>query len=816
MTKGHTVTHPTASTSETEIDDMHLSAALEKLEFDAIRQRLVGECQFGPAAELARTLAPATDRWLVDRWLEGTAEGVDLFSNFPDVALGSPRDIRQVAERAGKGSRLLPAELLAVVETARAARILKRSITRLPDGSSRFPQLMNLSSGLIDASSLENAIGHAIGPAGEVLDTASPALGRIRREVRVAHGRLMDRLNRFVSTGAANPALQDAIVTSRDGRYVVPVRAESRSQVPGVVHDVSASGQTLFVEPLEVVELNNRWREAQIEEAREVDRILDELSHQVGLHASGLEISVESLARIDFLMAKARLAFAMRANRPTIAGPQAGQVDEHGHRLVHIQLRAARHPLLDPATVVPIDIELGTNFRILLITGPNTGGKTVTLKTVGLLAAMAQAGLFIPAAEGSTLSVFSSFFVDIGDDQSIAQSLSTFSAHIASIIDMLNHVEPTSLVLIDEVGSGTDPVEGSALARAIILELLQRGPLVIATTHYSEVKQFAYQTRGVENAAVEFDTESLQPTYHVVIGVPGQSNAISIARRLGLDEAILERAASFIDSETQRADDLLGEIRTIRDRAASELDQARQSRLEADRLRAEATEHLAAAQRERLGARDDALAAAERELRDLRGVARRLVRTQEGIEQSREREAIEDPQRELNQALRAVQDLRRAAREAQAPSAPRLGVGDRVRVSSLGLEGEVASIDGETAELVLGGLRTRQPLSMIERIGGTRKERAAGTSYRVGSTYVPMEIDLRGERVADVEATLDRYLDAAFRGNLPSVRIIHGKGTGALRQAVRRTLANHPAVDRNESGGYGEGGDGVTIAYLRA
>lgn len=789
-----------------------LALALDKLEFDEIRARLVAQCLFSVTAETALALAPSTDRWLVDRWLEATAEGVDLLTNFPDITIGGSRDIRSGAERAGKGSRLLPQELMSVADTARAARLLRRSIHRLPEVNQRFPQLLDLSSGLIEAPDLESTINRAIGPAGEVLDSASPALSRIRKEVRIAHGRLMDRLNRFV--GGSNPALQDSIVTSRDGRYVVPVRADSRTQVPGVVHDVSSSGQTIFVEPLEVVDLNNRWREAQIDETREVDRILDELSHETGKYANELRLTVESVARIDFAMAKARLAFAMRATQPEIWSQTRRDDELAGHPNQRIRLNRARHPLLDQSTVVPIDVDLGEDFRILLITGPNTGGKTVALKTVGLMAAMAQSGLFIPAGDQSILPVFTSFFVDIGDDQSIAQSLSTFSAHIASVISMLELVEPTSLVLIDEVGSGTDPIEGSALARSIIAELLERGPLVIATTHYSEVKSFAYETRGVENASVEFDVETLRPTYRLVIGVPGQSNALSIARRLGLSDRVLDRAAGYIDAETIRTDELLGEIRSIRDRAEREREQAVNERQDAVRIRQEAAEELRVAEVERLNARQEALAVAEAELATARASVRRLQRA--AAARPTERPEIEQPQVELDTALRQVKDYRRSLGGAR----PRLqtqvlSVGDRVEVTTLGMEGEIASIEGDSAEVVMGGLRLRQPLTGLKRLGGARKEPARRVSIAAGpGVYVPMEIDVRGERVADVEDQLERYLDNAFRANMPSVRIIHGKGTGALRQAVRRQLASHPGVARSESGGHGEGGDGVTIAYF--
>jgi DNA mismatch repair protein MutS2 len=379
---------------------------------------------------------------------------------------------------------------------------------------------------------------------------------------------------------------------------------------------------------------------------------------------------------------------------------------------------------------------------------------------------------------------------------------------------MLEQVEPTSLVLIDEVGSGTDPIEGSALARSIITELLERGPLVIATTHYSEVKSFAYETSGVENASVEFDVETLRPTYRVVIGVPGQSNALSIARRLGLNENVLDRAAGYIDSEAVRTDELLSEIRNIRDRAELERERAAQERRDAARLREDAAEALRNAETERLHAREDALAAAEAELAEARASVRRLQ--QAAAARPTERPEIEHPQAELDVALRQVKDFRRnlgASRPRQQP--PILAVGDRVEVTTLGMEGEIASIEGDTAEVVMGGLRMRQHLTGLKRLGGARKEATRRISIASGpGIYVPMEIDVRGERVADVEDQLERYLDNAYRANLPSVRIIHGKGTGALRQAVRRQLAGHPGIARSEPGGHGEGGDGVTIAYF--
>ncbi|HEY7033485.1 MAG TPA: endonuclease MutS2, partial [Thermomicrobiales bacterium] len=431
------------------------AAVLAKLEFPAVLERLAYHCRFSVAAERARELGPSGDVEQVRYLLGVTAEAVQLLIDFPDVTIGGAKDIRALVERAEKGGRLQAGELLTVADMISASRNLRRSFLRLPDVDSRFPSLLEFVTHLADLPDLETDIARSIGPRGDVLDTASEALSRIRRQVRVAHSRLMERVNSILTGGRYASAIQDAIITTRDGRYVVPIKAEARSQVPGVVHDTSASGQTLFIEPFDVVELNNKWREAQIEEQREIDRILDALSQRIGARAEALDLTVEAVAAIDLAMAKSRLAFAMKATRPGLwSGAPAGTDGHPSHR---ISLVRARHPLLDPATVVPIDIHLGETYRVLLITGPNTGGKTVALKTVGLLTLMAQAGLYLPADDTSVVSVFPAVFADIGDEQSIAQSLSTFSAHMRNVIAMLRQVTADSLVLLDELGAGTDP-----------------------------------------------------------------------------------------------------------------------------------------------------------------------------------------------------------------------------------------------------------------------------------------------------------------------------------------------------------------------
>lgn len=793
------------------MSDNHQSAVLTKLEFPAILDRLAGLCRFSVAAQRARVIGPTGDAKTVNYLLDVTQEAVDLITSHPDISIGGARDIRELASKAEKGGRLQPADLLLVHDMVTAGRHLRRSFLRLPEVDTRYRNMLEFVTQVADLPDLEADIGRSISPRGDVLDSASEELSRIRRAIRVAHNRLFERLNSMIS-GRFGSAVQDAIITSRDGRYVIPIKAEARSQVPGVVHDTSASGQTLFIEPLEIVDLNNKWREEQIAEQREIDRILDVLSAVVGDRAQALRQTVEAAAAIDLAMAKARLAFDMRATRPQLWTGK--NPDPNGHPTHRVKLVRARHPLLDPATVVPIDIVVGEHFRALLITGPNTGGKTVALKTVGLLSLMAQAGLFIPADDTSVVSVFPAVYVDIGDEQSIAQSLSTFSAHMRNVIAMLGQVSRDSLVLLDEMGAGTDPQEGSALARALISELLERGPLVIATTHYSEVKAFAYATAGVENASVEFDVRSLAPTYRLTIGVPGRSNAIAIARRLGMPRSVLERASALVDPTEVRADALLEDIRRQRNEAEKLAMRARETEKEAQQDRRKANQELRDAETERRSAREEALAEARAELDEVRQTLRRLQRDRETPNVAREQ--IEQRRKEVEQAAQTVQSYKRA----RVPSAPRtaegeIKVGDRVQIVPIGQEGEVVSLDDNSAEIQLGSLKLRQPLDVLRRLGRAKPEEQRRTYYMPPSSgYVPIEIDIRGHRASEVSEMLDRYIDDALRSGLPNVRIIHGKGTGALRQVVRDYLGSHPSVARNVLAAPNEGGDGATIAYF--
>jgi DNA mismatch repair protein MutS2 len=820
---------------------------LETLEFPKVRSQLARYTAFSASRELALNLTPSVNPCEVHRRLRLTDEARRLLDEMPDVSIGGARDVRPAVGLARRGGVCDPAALLEIAATLASARRLRTTLLKLDAAS--FPLLRETAVDLPLLPEVEDAVARAIGEDGQVLDSASPKLARLRSEVRTAFNRLQEKLHNLIMTHG--DALQEPIITVRNGRYVVPVKATHRRAIRGLVHDQSASGATLYIEPLTIVELNNAWRELQLAEQAEVERILAELSALVGNHADAITAGVEALATLDLAFAMARYAVAMRCVMPEIVDPPLSPDEPL------LLLTAARHPLLDPQKVVPIDMRLGGRFRLLLITGPNTGGKTVALKTTGLLALMAQAGMHIPASQPSRLPVFAQIFADIGDEQSIEQSLSTFSSHMTNIIRILRALEdvpnaapaetsvsgstqtmppdtqrtgcPPALVLLDELGAGTDPVEGAALARAIIERLLELGVLGVATTHYAELKAFAYATPGVENASVEFDVETLAPTYKLTIGLPGRSNALAIAARLGLAPDLVERARATMARENVQVEDLLAGIHRERDAAAAELRRAMEVRADAEKYR----ERLAAELRAFEEQRDDAWQAAreeiEAELRQVRGELRRLRDEFRSVSVSRQ--WLEEAERRLQEVRASLPDVppgRPAGRPAPpAEQVPRpLQPGDVVRVRSVGLTGEILSINEEeqTAEVQVGGFRMQADLAEL-----TREKRAAGNgggqparpAYESRGTLLPvprdvsLELDMRGWRAADVGERLDRYLNDAYLAGLPWVRIIHGKGTGALRQAVRDTLKDHKLVASFSSASATEGGEGVTIVRLQ-
>ncbi|ACL24611.1 endonuclease MutS2 [Chloroflexus aggregans] len=811
--------------------------SLHTLEFDAVRDRLAHYTAFSASRELALSLTPSTDLNEVRRRQALTAEARLLLEEWPDLTIGGARDVRRSAHHAARGGMLDGTTLRDIAATLRSAATLRQRLSRLDD---RFPNLRDLGYTLPALPHLIDAIEQAIGDDGQVLDSASPTLARLRHEVRVAFNRLQERLQSMIHSPTLAAALQEPIITVRNGRYVIPVKAIHRREVRGLVHDQSGSGATLYIEPLAIVELNNRWRELQSAEAEEVQRILGALSEQVGEAVSAIVSTVNMLAALDLVFALARYAIATRSTAPEIVD---WRPDDPPSTEPPLRLIRARHPLLPPDKVVPIDLWLGGTFSILLITGPNTGGKTVALKTTGLLALMAQAGMQIPADQPSRLPVFQYIFADIGDEQSIEQSLSTFSSHMANIIRVLqtlteaqsfpaaptdqalfDYRRPAALVLFDELGAGTDPVEGSALARAIIGRLLELGVLAVATTHYPELKAFAYATPGVENASVEFDVETLAPTYRLSIGVPGHSNALAIAARLGLDPALIEQARSFIDRNEAQVEDLLAGIQRERAAATEALQRAEELRADAEKYRA----RLAAEQQAFAAEREVALAAArqeiEAELREVRQQLRRLREEYRSVSISRQ--WLEEAEKRLAATAEQAQQATERLQRQMVPSAPPppaerpLQVGDTVHVASVGLNGEIMAIDtdDETATVQVGGFRLTVKCSELKRAkaADNGERRFAPPERPVNLPSMPdvsMTFDMRGWRVSEVSDRLDRYLNDAYLAGLHQVRLIHGKGTGALRQVVRDVLASHPLV-ASFTGGGRDGGDGVTIATL--
>lgn len=781
--------------------------SLTLLEFPLVRERLAGHTSFPPARRLAEALVPASDPVLVTRGLDETDQARSLLEERPGVGIGAAHDIGPWIERAARGGRLDPAHFLEIADTIDGAARLQAALAE-----DRRPLLRELARALHALPAVRSTLARSFDPTGELLDTASPRLGSLRAAVRIAFDRLRRRLDALVGSELSG-ALQEPIVTLRNGRYVVPVRADARGRVKGIVHDASGSGQTLFVEPLVVVELGNAWREAQLAEQEEVGRILDELSALVAAHAAPLRETLGALAKFDFWAAKAQLAADMDATRAaTSERPE-------------VVLLSARHPGLT-GRVVPIDVRLGDGFSALVVTGPNTGGKTVTLRTLGLLSLMHQAGLHVPAAAGSRLPVFRDVFADIGDEQSVAQSLSTFSGHLRSIIRIVAEAGPATLVLLDELGAGTDPTEGSALAQALLDHFIRAGALVAATTHYAELKAYAHITAGASNAAVEFDLETLSPTFRLTIGLPGGSQAFAIAERLGLPNAIVADARSRL-TESQRAfEATLAQIRESEGAAAGALERARAAESRAAELRRAAEDERRRGRRER----DEMVRRAREEADQILGEIRDEVAA---LRQTLERGHVGAPT--LDAAIegleRHVDRLPVAPASAAEPVlvAPRAWrVGERARSRSGGWEGKIAAVDrdGNRATLEAGGMRVSillddltEALSPEPATGSSARERpGAGPTVDAirlsRARTVPSSLDLRGARVDEALTALDRYLEDGSLAGLDRVTVIHGLGTGALRDAVRAAAAGHPLVKAVRAGQRGEGGDGATIVTL--
>ena len=786
--------------------------ALNILEYDKIRQRLVECAATNHGKDLARALEPADDLQEIRQRLDETTEAVKI-SALSSPPFGGIVDIREIIRKIKLGRIADALELLDILNTMYAMRELKKFFK---DSELDVPLLKARAVEIEILGNLERQLENAIDEHGAVRDDASVELQRIRRSLRAAQSKIKEQLSSILHNAAYQKFFQDALVTMRGDRYVIPIKAEYRREFPGLVHDQSSSSATVFIEPMVVVELNNDVKQLELDERNEVNRILRVLSSAVQKNADVLIENASILAHIDFTFAKSKIALSMNAVEPLI------NVD--GRTL----LKSARHPLIDPAAVVPIDIELGTRFRMLLITGPNTGGKTVSMKTLGLLSLMAQSGLYIPASIGSELAIYQNIYADIGDEQSIEQSLSTFSAHMTKLVSILNRVERDDLVLLDELGAGTDPEEGAALAMSILERLLIIGTSTLATTHYSELKSFAYTTDGIENASVEFNIETLKPTYRLLIGIPGASNAFAISRRLGLPESLIIRAKQLVTADHAKFEDIVGALENERllyeqknadmverqqrimqmeQRVTDMRNDLNQNRAEIIRKTREKSAELI--RRTRREAEE--IIAALKEQFDDQGVKRR----QQAIQEARDRLRAE----EMNAMPGIVSQKvgRRISRK-------EIAVGDTVYVGKLDQKGSVLSIEKDGRELTvqIGALRTTIKLEDCRFVShGSIEQPIEPTSHKKTSNAllakmatVQRELDIRGLMVDESESVVGKFIDDAAIAGLRHVLIIHGKGSGALRKGIHEFLRRNRSVASFQLADIDEGGSGATLVEI--
>ena len=792
--------------------------SIRTLELPAVLEMLSAKAVSEAAREKSRHIMPATARQEVLRLLDETDAAKERLGLYGSPSFSGVKDVSEPLARADRGGMLNTRELLNIAGLLTAAR---RVYEYDEERKGEATAIDRFFSALHTNKYLEDRIHGAILDEEAIADTASAELTDIRRKMRIAASKGRQILQKIISSPSYAKVLQEALITQRDGRFVVPVKAECKGSLPGLVHDISSSGATLFVEPMGVVQANNELKELEAREEKEIERILRELSAQCADAMEYILLDYDMLVHLDMIFARAQLSYTMNASRPEVVRRGA------------ISLKRARHPLLDQAKAVPVTVELGGDYDTLVITGPNTGGKTVTLKTLGLLCLMAQCGLHIPADSGSTVRVFDRILADVGDEQSIEQSLSTFSAHMSNTVEILRQADDDSLILFDELGAGTDPVEGAALAIAIIQHARSKGALIAATTHYAELKTFAMTTAGVENASCEFDVQTLRPTYRLLVGIPGKSNAFAISRRLGLDESVIADAKAQMDSESLRFEDVLAQLEEKRQRLEK-------AQTEANRLWQQREEDARKARifREQMEkAKENARAKGEAE-------AKRIVReaqqkTEEifaQLEELRKQQTRAANFQQVNDAKAAIRhDLKEAEAvlhsrdqepEAPAPSRP-IAVGDLVELAGVKTAATVLNVNGDGSMLLQAGkmkmtvkagqVRLLEPAEEIEK----RKKQATAAQRKNVSPQIQLaaraasELDIRGMETLEAESVVENYIDAAVMAKLGTVTIIHGKGTGALRKAVHEMLKRNRAVKSFRLGRYGEGEAGVTVVELK-
>jgi len=780
--------------------------SLEMLEFPKIKEILANHTSFSASRQLALNLQPSSNPATISQLLSQSAEARHLLTLEPDFSVRGAFDVRESVQLAARSKVLEPRLLLEIQTTLAAARYVRNSLKKV---SKESPSLWDIADHIVELPALESEIGRCITPTGEIMDSASAKLGELRRGLKATRQQLLDRLEAIMRSPRGRRFIQEAFIAEREGRYVIPVKSESRKEIRGIVHDISNTGATVFVEPWTTVEIGNELRELTIEETREVERILLELSTEVGAHEAEISQDVELLAEIDLILAKARYAGRVKAAEPVIATD--GML-----RLVN-----ARHPLLK-GKAVPLSVEIGQDYSILVITGPNTGGKTVALKTIGLLTLMAQAGMPIPASEESSIPVFDGVFSDIGDEQSIEQTLSTFSSHMGNIVRIIGASTEKSLVLLDELGTSTDPNEGAALARAILLHFLSRKTMAVATTHYSDLKIFAHTTPGLRNASLDFDPVTLAPTYHLTMGIPGGSNALAIASQLGLPPEIISKARDMLSQDTQGIETLLRDMMGEKQRMESLRSALEKETNEAEKLRGRLEHELKESKQREQGmlreAKERLAEQADDLQRQIRDTASELKKTksQESIEEAKK--ALASVREQLKSEKWKVEPVRSDETE-ETVEAGKIAVGDRVWLRDMELWGNVLSLpDSEGQfEVQVGQTRLRLNMDNVEKVmppSGKELPLAQAVKKDLSPKPRSYELDLRGKRAEEVGPELDGYLNDVSVANFSQVRIIHGFGTGVVRQIVRDILASHPLVKSFRPGGKGEGGDGVTVVEL--
>ena len=785
--------------------------SLQKLELPQVLQMLSACAGSVGGKEACLRLAPITDLEEVNLLLAQTTAASNLCDRKGNPVFGDVSDVSASLERAERGGTLQPKELLRIAGILRCARTTQGYISE-DDAQTVLDSLFHA---LTPNKYLEDKIYGAILSEEEIADTASTALADIRRHMRIQSGKIRDSLQKVISSPAYSKFLREPIITIRQGRYVVPVKSECKNDVPGLVHDVSASGSTYFVEPMSAVNANNALRELELKEKKEIERILSELSAEAAGYREAINLDYQMLVQLDVIFAKAKLAYQMRAGAPIM--------NDQGR----VELRKARHPLIDPKVVVPITVRLGTDFDTMIITGPNTGGKTVTLKTIGLLTLMAECGLHIPAGDGSVLSTFDAILADIGDEQSIAQSLSTFSSHMRTIVDVVAQCDDRTLVLFDELGAGTDPAEGAALATAIIEFCRKMGSHVVATTHYAELKLYAMRTKGVINASCEFDVETLRPTYKLLIGIPGKSNAFAISRKLGLAEEILKEADDLVDKSDKDFEDVLAQLEQQRQQMESARQEAERLRQETAKIKQQSEEYHEQLRREKEKAMESARREAQHIIEEARAAANiaseELKAMKKQLQENADTSGLNQRQADLRRNLNEVEEKLHAAQPQRERPKPSRGilVGDTVELLKLGTKANVIAINKDgTLQLQAGILKMTAAQDEVYLLENENpyKEKGARPKHsgrEMKLSAMPTEVDLRGMDAIEAVCVLERYLDEAMRANLTQVRIIHGKGTGTLRAAVQQALKKNKFVKQFRLGQYGEGEDGVTIAEFR-